>query len=195
MGNHKLRKQLGKILKEKGYGRLYTCNKRHAYKWLPSHRLRSMIAFLTEVKPGMKVNEWGINQVVSEEPIPLWRDSKQGWSSMTYGGLYGEIDQVKYESGYLSCGCGAYACFAWNNEVRSKEEIVKSFKKGFEDKNWGPSFIAIEYFELLKQGIDILTDDGFLIPNYRELCDTIDSRSLVEEWRKKDVENYDKKAT
>lgn len=112
MSSRKLRKQLNNILKEKGWGKLYTCHKRQAFKSLTSDALRSMILFFENVKPGLQVNEWGINHTVIEDPVPVW-------CNVSHGGFYYKIDQIKYTNNYHSCGCGDYSCFAKNYFIRS----------------------------------------------------------------------------
>ena len=183
MGNSKLRRQLGKLLKKNGMGKLYTCPKRQAYKHLKSGRMRVMIEALA-IKPGMITHDYGINQVVKKAPDFNCYDNGKGY-------VWGLPDQVEYESGYLSCGCGVCESYLYEQKPKSKDEIITNLKLGFENKDWGPSYLAIEYFELLKQGIDIITDDGFLVPNYQELVKDIDSIRLMNDWRNsmKDKDN------
>jgi hypothetical protein len=161
MGNHALRRQLSKALKEAGCGKLYTCTKRKVYKYLSAGNMRDLLDFL-KVKPGMKVFEYGVNQVVKKAPDIEWMD----WHSRR-GGFYYKADQVHYESGYLSCGCGHYGCFTHNDafRLRTKAEIVEQFRKELSNKEW-PNNLAIMYFNALEKGLDILDDDGFLIANY-----------------------------
>jgi hypothetical protein len=142
--------------------------------------MRVMIEALA-IKPGMITHDYGINQVVKKAPD--FRVYDTGYGLISRGYVRGMPDQVEYESGYLSCGCGVCESYLSEEKVKTKEEIVANLKLGFENKNWGPSYLAIEYFELLKQGIDIITEDGFLVSNYRELCGTIDSRKLMDDWR------------
>ena len=92
MGNSALRRQLGKILKEKEYGKLYTCSKWVVRKHLKADRMRNLISFLTKVKVGMKVSEWGINHIVEEEPYPVWLTKVD---IIPYGGFYDRASQVK----------------------------------------------------------------------------------------------------
>lgn len=57
MSNAKLRRTLSNLLKKNNIGKLYSCNKKIAYRFLNASTMRSMISFLINVKPGMVVYE------------------------------------------------------------------------------------------------------------------------------------------
>jgi len=161
MGNHSLRKQLSKALKNAGLGKLYTCSKHKAYKHINACHMRSLIEFL-KVKPGLKVYEYGVNQIVKEPFEIEWYECKRSG-----GGFYYQADQCIYESGYLSCGCGSWSCFSDNDafRMRTKKEIIHNFHEDMKDKEW-PHYLAKLYFYSLERGLDIIDDNGFLIPEY-----------------------------
>lgn len=165
MSSRKLRVQLSKLLKERGYGKLYTCPRSNAFKWLSSSKLRDMINFLTIVKPGDIVYEWGCNHIVAKEPEVLWNQAGI-YGRLKRGGVYCGIDQVEYTDGSYSCGCGSYECFTYDNKPRTKQEIVASLEKQ-KNSEWG-SF-AKDYFKLLEMGHDLIDDNGFRVHNYNEL--------------------------
>ena len=159
MGKRALRKQLGKILRQNGMGKLYTCHKFIAFRRLSTSRLIAMINFLN-VKPGDKVYEWGCNQVV-KEPVNLeWLDYYR-----QKGGFYIQADQVKYESGFLSCGCGSWDCFNYL-KPQSKDAIVEGLRKNLSSE-WKLG-LAEDYFAALEKGKDILDENGYLIDGWRE---------------------------
>lgn len=156
MGKRALRKELGKILRQNGMGKLYTCHKFVAHRYLKTSRLIAMINFL-RVKPGDKAWAYGCNQVVKKPVNLLWCDL---WNRK--GGFYEQADQVEYESGQLGCGCGSWYCFNW--ATRTKEEIVAGLKKNLSSE-WVMGF-SKDYFTALERGKDILTDDGYLIDDW-----------------------------
>lgn len=166
MSSRKLRKQLNQILRSRGLARPYSGPKLKAFKWLDSARMRDMINYL-QIPVGTITHEWGVNQVVSEAPKVYFWDmtlrSRRGDKKI--GAVTQEIE-VKYQSGYLSCGCGAWACWLSNDAPKTKKEIVDGFKENLSG-DW-PDSLSKQYFALLERGIDILTDDGFLIPNWRD---------------------------
>jgi hypothetical protein len=172
MGNKALRTRLSNLLKQDKVGtKLYTKNipKRKAWRHLQAYDLRNMIAFLENVKPGMKLHEWGVNQEVSEPvefaTLGVRRSCKKG----TYfgGNVIYKADQLKYKSGMYGCGCGSYDCNV-DSRLRTKEQIVTKFLQNLYSE-WGPSYLAQDYFKLLEKGIDILTEDGFFVDNHNEL--------------------------
>lgn len=176
MGNKALRSRLSLLLKEKKVNcRLYTCSKRPAYRILSATYLRDMIAFLENVSIGDKLHDYGVNQVVAEDfnfvPITPRKKKKVKGKSVRYNGevLY-KVDQLAYESGSYGCGCGSYDCNV-NKNLKTKEEIVSQFLLSLYSI-WGPTYVAEKYFKLLDIGIDILTEDGFLVDNYRELIES-----------------------
>lgn len=176
MSSRKLRKQLSQILKQKGYNKLYSCPKRIAYRRLDSNSLRYMINALTKIKIGDKTHQWGVNQIVVQEPKPIWYDC-QYWMGHGHGKYLGEISQALYASGQLSCGCGDFNCF-FAYRLHSKAEIIEKFTNSLKDKSWGPSAIALYYFEMKEQGFDLLTEDGFLIDNWDELTQHLNVNQL-----------------
>lgn len=172
MGNKALRSRLSFLLKEKEVNcRLYTCSKRPAYRVLSATYLRDMIAFLENVSPGDKLHDYGVNQVVAEEfnfvLITPRKKRKVKGKSVCYNGevLY-KVDQLVYESGNYGCGCGSYDCNV-NKNLKTKAEIVSQFLLSLYSI-WGPTYVAEKYFKLLDIGIDILTEDGFLVKDYQE---------------------------
>ncbi len=156
MGKRALRKELGKILRQNGMGKLYTCHKLVAHRILKTSRLIAMINFL-RVKPGDKAWAYGCNQVVKELVNLEWWDCRG-----QKGGFYIQADSVKYESGYQSCGCGSWDCF--NYPPQTKEVIVAGLKKNLSGE-WVMG-LSKDYFEALERGKDILTDDGYLIDDW-----------------------------
>lgn len=89
------------------------------------------------------------------------------------GRILYKADQVQYESGYMSCGCGSYDCLAGDNRrLRTKEEIVSHFLQDLYSI-WGLSYLAKDYFKCLSAGIDIIDDNGFLIKNYRDVVSAL----------------------
>lgn len=164
MGNHALRAELGRVLKKYGFGRLYTCSKRRARRYLKPAQMRGMIEMIETVGPGFRTNEWGVNQVVKARPAPVLGKIYPG----NRGFIKDRMAQVRYESGYRGCGCGSPGCFFWNPPPKTKVEIVEDLKASMENKEWGPSLMAKDYFRLLEQGIDILDEDGYLVPDWME---------------------------
>jgi|GEM_PF-5344679 len=163
MGNHALRKELNSLLKENNYPRLYSCNKRKAWKWLDSSSMHNMILFLKNVKIGTETHDYGVNQRVAS-PVNIT------YISCSSGKIASQVDQVIYESGYWGCGCGSYACFTYENTLKSKDKIIDYFKEVLRSENtWSNKNLPKQYFQLLEKGIDILTDDGFLISNYQKI--------------------------
>jgi len=172
MSNSVLRRKLSKALKEAGMGKLYTCPKRQSYKWLRAHNMRNMINFL-KIKPGMVVFEYGVNQRVKKAPDFVLYDSS--FKTISRGYVWHKADQVEYESGYLSCGCGSFACFSSEDALRprTKTEIVANFSKEIKGSQY-PSWLAKLYFKSLKYGLDIIDNDGFLIPTYKKFIHEVD---------------------
>lgn len=171
MSKRALRKQLGSLLRKNKMGKLYTCSKLHAFKHLTTSNLIHMINFL-QVNRGDKVYAYGINQVVSKpfnicivNAVGKYK-SKTNSQRQVKGYYCYQAEQCQYESGYFSCGCGSWSCFADGLRLRSKEEIVLNFKNSLESE-WA-SDLAKQYFVLLESGVDILTDDGFLIEDFRK---------------------------
>lgn len=165
MSSRKLRVQLSKLLKERGYGKLYTCPRHQALKNLRSYELRNMINFLLCVKPGDVVYEWGYNRTVAKEPAILWNSAK-GYRRITRGGFWCGVDQIQYTDGTNSCGCGSYECFRHESQPRTKQEIVALFEIQ-KNSEWG--YEAREYFKLLEMGHDLIDENGFVVSNYNEL--------------------------
>lgn len=130
MGNRKLRRELGQKLKEAGYGKLYTGNKRNAFRYLRAANLKRLL-FLVSLRPGDLVNDCdGYNHRVKEiRPYRPW---------------FGVIDfeQLIFEDGRWSCGCPYGPDKPWSPErIRnfhnlSDEEIDKMKKTGWwDDRN------------------------------------------------------------
>jgi hypothetical protein len=91
------------------------------------------------------------------------------------GHILWKVDQVQYESGYLSCGCGSIDCLLGENTgapLKTKEEIVSGFLQSLYGE-YRPSYLAIDYFKCLSAGIDIIDDNGFLISNYRDVVSAL----------------------
>lgn len=176
MSSRKLRVQLAQLLKEKGYGKLYTCPRNQALRTLRSYELRDMINFLLSVKVGDVFYEWGYNRIVAKEPICFWKApikkykkhnvSTRG-NGITKGGVYCGVDQIEYTDGVYSCGCGSYDCFKSNSAPKTKQEIVAIFEIQ-KDSEWG--YDARRYFKLLEMGHDLIDENGFAVSNYKELC-------------------------
>lgn len=186
MGNKALRTRLASLLKEhKSNTRLYTCHKHQAYRRLKASTLRHMIAHLENVSPGDKVYDYGVNQVVSDpltfekiDCISVKQNKNKNCSkdnefiiTKIRGEVVVQAEQLRYKSGYSGCGCGNYHCNVDKN-LKTKEEIVSGFLQQLYNE-YGPSYLAKDYFKCLESGIDILTEDGFLVDNYRELIESV----------------------
>lgn len=167
MSSRKLRVQAAKLLKEKGYGKLYTCPRRQALKKLRSYELRDMINFMVAVKVGDVYYERGFNRIVAKEPDIFWHKANK-YKDITRGGVWCGVDQIEYTDGVLSCGCGSYDCFKSNCAPKTKQEIVAIFEAQ-KDSEWD-FFGARRYFKLLEMGHDLIDENGFAVSNYKELC-------------------------
>lgn len=168
MSKASLRRKLSKLFKKHGYGRLFTCSKFAAYRMLNSAKMRSMINFLS-LKPGDKNYDYGTNQIIKEIPKIefgyLYQDNRKKTKRISIGYCASQADQVKYESGYWACGCGNWSCYL--EPLKSKQEIVDSFKESLLNPGKYPSKLAKIYFDALEKGIDLLTEDGFLIKDWQ----------------------------
>lgn len=171
MGNKALRTRLSNLLKEKKvHQKLYkNVPKLRAFRVLRADRLRHMIAFLENVEVGMKVYDYGVNHIVAkpvtfEVCIPYKSINKL----TSYGGyVLSQARQLEYTSGYRGCGCGNYYCNV-DKKLKTKEEIISGFIQSHYSE-WRPSYLEQDYFKLLEKGVDILTEDGFLVDNCNEL--------------------------
>jgi len=169
MSKSYLRRKLSRLFKQHGYGKLFTCSRFAAYKMLSSEKMRSMINFLS-IKPGDKNYDYSTNQVVKKTPqIEFGYHYSRSVNRLLNGknrliGLCAsQADSVEYESGYCACGCGHWACYS--APLKSKEEIVNNMKESLNDSDFS-SNLAKHYFACLEKGIDILTEDGFLVPGW-----------------------------
>jgi hypothetical protein len=118
------------LLKERGLGKLYTGNKKVAWKLLSGWRLRHLMSYL-KFKVGDLVHDCdGFNHTIKDYCVyhvnsSTWLESYP--KNETY---VIDLDQFEFEGGRLSCGCSA------PSPPISKEEIERYMWEWYANAEW-----------------------------------------------------------
>jgi hypothetical protein len=161
MGNRANRVKLAKRLKELGLGKLYSGNKKVAWRRL---NVRQLLRFL-QWKPGDVVNDCdGLNHVIVK---PIWRRATfSHWYGKPIRGWWFDADQYEFTDGRWSCGCPASP-----DPPLSREEIETYMQAYVSDaKLREQGWTITVYHEALRQafaaGEHVCDERGILLPKF-----------------------------
>lgn len=174
MGNHAKRKEVARLLKQQGLGKLYRGNSNVARTMLSKGCLNELL-FKLKYKAGDLVNDCdGYNHVlVKWLPEKRYSENWIGHDSRVNGkykwiGLKGtsvaDLDQFEIEEGRWSCGC-PYS----PDPPRSREDIEKDTLRYLSDPNtdWHRDSKREAILLALQAGQHICDESGILLPEFR----------------------------
>jgi hypothetical protein len=115
--------------------------------------------YLLQFQVGDIVQDYSSNHRIVEIPPPEKRTSQRWWGKGK-GFWRNEIDQFRYEQGWLSCGCG------WHPDIaKTREELEGNILKWADAPD---SFFAgderyIKWAEVLRAGGHVMDENGILL--------------------------------
>lgn len=159
MGNKAKRREVARLLKKQGLGKLYTGNKRAALRHLSAWRLNDLKRKL-QFKSGDIVNDCdGLNH-----RLVKWLAYR---TKPQYGGVI-EIDQFEKEDGSWSCGCPASPEPAWSREeIENFHRISEEDRERLIEGGWW-SETNEKQWQALILGEHIVDENGMLYPVYKK---------------------------
>lgn len=157
MARKRQRRAIAKFLKQYGFGKVYYGNKKVAWRTLNYSVLKRMIAF----KPGDLVNDCdGLNHVIKGFRV---------WHYQNVDGGVVQFDQVIFEDGRWSCGCGGLVA-GWTPE-RITSEMREYLFHPERHTAWDSPFTKA-VIEALENNDPIVDDRGILLPNLFQVAIT-----------------------
>jgi hypothetical protein len=167
MGNKAKRVKLAKRLKQLGMGKLYSGNKRVAWRLLCAYQLNSMLRKL-QYAPGDICHDCdGFNHVVVK-----WVEGIRSFKHWSYTGKTNikgwaiDIDQFEKSNGGWSCGCNTSP-----DPPTSREDIEKYMTAYLNDpklkeQGWTVSALDDRRRDALNRGEHICDERGILLDEY-----------------------------
>ena len=167
MGNRAKRVKLAKRLKELGMGKLYSGNKKVAWRLLSAYQLNSMLRKL-QYAPGDICHDCdGFNHVVVK-----WVDGIRSFKHWSYTGKYIrgwviDVDQFEKSNGGWSCGCPDGP-----NPPTSREDIEQYMNAYLNDpklkeQGWvTDNPINVKRRDALNNGEHICDERGILLEDF-----------------------------
>jgi hypothetical protein len=168
----KTKKQLMRELQvefhKRRWGRLYKRLSRGRKHVMFKRGTVISLLYLTQFQVGDIVNDYSSNHRIVEIPLPEKKTSQMWFGGASpHGGLKGwwrnEIDQFKYEQGWLSCGCG------WHPDVaKTRGELEGNILKWADAPD---SFFAgdekyIRWATVLRAGGHVMDENGILLEEH-----------------------------
>lgn len=165
MGNRAKRVKLAKALKEHGFGRLYTGNKRVAWGMLWANHMDELLLKL-RFKKGDVANDCdGLNHRVVEWLVE--RREFHHWREGVHKGWVFSMSQFIREDGCYSCGCPSGP-----EPAKTREEIESYFlevtDEHIEDlkrQKWWTE-LAERRLQALRRGEHVCDEQGTILQEY-----------------------------
>jgi len=159
MGNASLRREVAKLIKKRGFGRLYLPGCKHkARKYYSSYTLRGIRNYLS-VSLGDTINDCdGLNHVVKKYLYRRWARED--------GGVF-DADQFEFEDGRRSCGCGLIEEPFTREKIRNNLiEYWKSQEETESGRTW-LSKVPSSAYQKWKRGEEweVCDENGFMLPD------------------------------
>lgn len=159
MGNKAKRREVTKLLKKQGLGKLYTGNKRVAWKYLSSYVLKDL-EYKLQFKAGDIVNDCDC----FNSRIVKWLGRRTG---PQYGGVV-IIDQFEKENGSWSCGCAVSPESPWSREnIEAFHRINKEDRNRLLEQGWWTDTNEKQWQALIL-GEHVVDENGMLYPEYQK---------------------------
>lgn len=161
MGNAAKRRELAKLAKTRGLGRLYRGNRRVAVKFFNAHTMAEL-HFKLQFKTGDIVHDCdGFNHEFLFWDYPTrWI---RGASSMLF------VEQAKFADGKLSCGC------PYGPSAPMKQSEIEAYMKAYyndpalEKNGWLSNETCIKRRNALNNNEHICDERGFLLEEFAYL--------------------------
>lgn len=159
MGNAAKRRELGKLAKARGLGRLYRGNRRVAVKFFDAHTMAELW-FKLQFKSGDLVHDCdGFNHEFLE-----WVGTTR-WDYGTCSILF--LEQAKFTDGKLSCGCPGSP-----SKQMTREEIEAYMKAYYSDLalqegGWTLDERSVKFRQALNSGQHVCDERGIVLPEFK----------------------------